>query len=101
MSLKAAFIFIAQEGNPTIHHGLVETGSVSVGTYAVNSYTAATELAKELVNEGFIAIELCGGFGIEGVAKVKQAVNDKVVVGVVRFDHHPGLGHISGDDVFE
>jgi hypothetical protein len=100
MSLKAAFIFVAEEGNPTVHQSIVDTGSVSVATYAVNGYPAACSLAKSLVDKGIVAIELCGGFGIEGVAAVKQAVAGKAVVGVVRFDHHPGLNHRSGDELF-
>ncbi|SQI40718.1 Uncharacterised protein [Leminorella richardii] len=100
MSLKAAFIFISPEGNADIHHADVCTDSVSVTTCAVNSYQAACDLAIRLVNQGTVAIELCGGFGIEGVAAVKRAVEGKAVVGVVRFDHHPGLQHQSGDSLF-
>lgn len=46
MSLKAAFIFLSPEGNPTIHHNEVKTDSVSVVTYAVNNYQAACALAE-------------------------------------------------------
>lgn len=100
MSLKAAFIFLSPEGNPQVHHSEVNTDSVSVATYAVNSYQAASALAETLVSQGIVAIELCGGFGIGGVAAVNQAVNGRAVVGVVRFDHHPGLNHQSGDVIF-
>lgn len=101
MSLKAAFIFVSEEGNPDVHHAVVDTGSVSVTTYAVKNYQTACELVKQLVQQGVTAIELCGGFGIDGVAAVNQAANGKAVVGVVRFDHHPGLGHQSGDAIFK
>lgn len=101
MALNAAFIFISPEGEPNTHQAKVVTGSVDVTTFAVKSYTAACQLAKTLVADGFNAIELCGGFGIEGVAAVKQAVNNTIPVGVVRFDNHPGLGFKSGDDLFE
>ena len=100
MALKAAFIFISQDGNPEIHHNEVATENVSVTTVAVRNYAEAATLATKLVDEGIIAIELCGGFGIEGVAMVKQAVKDRAVAGVVRFDLHPGLGHQSGDEIF-
>lgn len=53
-----------------------------------------------MVSKGCVAIELCGGFGSEGVAAVARAVRGKAAVGVVRFDHHPGLGHRSGDELF-
>ncbi len=101
MAINAAFIFISPEGEATTHQAKVATGSVDVTTFAVKSYTAACLLAKTLVADGFNAIELCGGFGIEGVAAVKQAVNNAIPIGVVRFDNHPGLGFKSGDDLFE
>ncbi|GKX57083.1 hypothetical protein SOASR030_31950 [Leminorella grimontii] len=102
MSLKAAFLFLSPEGNASIHRSEVSTDSVSVTTCAVNDYRAACELAKKLVNdEGIVAIELCGGFGTEGVAEVKRAVDGKAAVGVVRFDAHPGLQYQSGDSLFK
>ena len=52
------------------------------------------------MNEGIGAIELCGGFGNIGAAKITEAVERKVPVGVVKFDLHPGLGNKSGDEVF-
>jgi hypothetical protein len=52
------------------------------------------------VDEGIQAIELCGGFGNVGTAKIVEAVGGKVPVGVVRFDVHPGLGGKSGDAIF-
>lgn len=101
MALQAAFIFLSEEGNPAIHHSETNTDSVRVSTFAVKNYAAACELAQQLVQQGFIALELCGGFGTEGVALVKQAVQGKAAVGVVRFDYHPGLNHQSGDDIFK
>lgn len=50
--------------------------------------------------EGVVAIELCGGFGNAGTARIAAAVDGKAVVGAVRFDGHPGLGGKSGDTVF-
>lgn len=101
MSLKAAFLFLSPEGNAQVHRSEVNTDSVSVTTCAVNSYPAACELAKKLVDEGIVAIELCGGFGIEGVAEIKRAVEGRAAVGVVRFDAHPGLQNQSGDSLFK
>jgi hypothetical protein len=66
----------------------------------VKDYQDATQVAAELATKGVLAIELCGGFGIEGVAAVKKAVQGKAVVGVVRFDNHPGLDFKSGDELF-
>lgn len=101
MKLKAAFIFLSKEGNPETHHSIVHTDSVSVSTFAVRNYESAYNLVRKLIEQGFSAIELCGGFGIDGVAAVNKAAGGKAVVGVVRFDHHPGLGHQSGDLLFQ
>ncbi|NIA09482.1 MAG: hypothetical protein GWP10_07090, partial [Nitrospiraceae bacterium] len=63
-------------------------------------YDEACRVAKELLNQGIAAIELCGGFGNEGVAKVVKAVDHKIPIGAVRFDIHPGLDNKSGDEIF-
>lgn len=100
MALKAAFIFVAPEADPKKHRATVNTPMVELTTVGVKDYQDAVETAKKLVAEGIEAIELCGGFGIEGTAAVKRAVNGKAAVGVVRFDNHPGLGFKSGDEIF-
>lgn len=100
MVLKAAFLFVAPEVDPTQHKAWVKTPQVEVLTIAAKDYEAAEQVAKELVVQGIQAIELCGGFGHVGVAKVVEAVEGKIPVGVVRFDTHPGLGGKSGDQLF-
>lgn len=100
MAIKAVFMFIAPKANPDTNRNCVTTPEVEVLTVAVSSYAEACETAKSLVDAGYTAIELCGGFGIEGVAAISRAVGGRVPVGVVRFDHHPGLDHKSGDAVF-
>ena len=101
MAIRAAFIFVAPKGDPAKHRAWVKTDEVEILTVAVDSYAAAEALVKELIDkEGLNAIELCGGFGHEGVARVKKAAGPKVAVGAVRFDAHPGLGFKSGDELF-
>lgn len=100
MALKAAFIFLSPSGDPQVNRGVVNTTEVEVTTVAVKNYTAAEEVAVALVEEGVVAIELCGGFGHAGTARIVQAVKGKAAVGVVRFDAHPGLDGQSGDDLF-
>lgn len=99
--LKAAFIFIAPEADASRHRAVVETPAVDLCAVGVKNYEAAARAAAELVEQGVGAIELCGGFGIEGTAIVKAAVKGKAVVGVVRFDQHPGLEFKSGDEFFK
>ena len=100
MALKAAFLFVAPEADPVKHRSVLHTPVIELTTVGVKNYTEATKVATELVQSGVGAIELCGGFGTEGVALVKHAVAGKAVVGVVRFDNHPGLEFKSGDDIF-
>lgn len=64
----------------------------------VGSYASAQEEAAKLAEEGIVALELCGGFGTMGHAKVTEAVEGKCPVGVIRFDNHPGYGGMSGDE---
>ena len=100
MTLKAAFLFIAPQADPVKHRSVLHTPVVEMTTVGVKSYSEAAKVAAELVQDGIVAIELCGGFGINGVALVNQAVAGKAVVGVVRFDNHPGLEFKSGDNIF-
>ena len=98
--LKAAFMFVAPEADSKKHRAIISTPAVELHVVGVKNYNEACEVAKELVNQGIAAIELCGGFGNEGVAKVVKAVEHKVPIGVVRFDIHPGLDNKSGDEIF-
>ena len=100
MALKAAFIFVAPEGDPAEHKAWVKTPQVELLSVAVKDYEAAAVLAADLLKEDIQAIELCGGFGAAGVARIVDAVEGKIPVGVVRFDIHPGLGNQSGDKIF-
>ena len=98
--LKAAFMFIAPEADPKKHKTIISTPEVELHVVGVKSYDEACKVAKELVNQEIAAIELCGGFGNVGVAKVSEAVERKIPIGVVRFDIHPGLDNKSGDKLF-
>ncbi|AFM23474.1 DUF6506 family protein [Desulfomonile tiedjei] len=99
-ALKAAFIFIAPEGDPLQHRSWVKTPHVELLAIAVKDYADAARVSKDLAAAGIQAIELCGGFGNVGTAKVVEAVGGQIPVGVVRFDMHPGLGFKSGDEIF-
>jgi hypothetical protein len=100
MSLKAAFIFLAPEADAVKHHATVQTPQVDLTVVGVANYAEAESAAKSLVGKGVAAIELCGGFGVTGAARIARAVEGRAAVGVVRFDGHPGLGGKSGDAIF-
>lgn len=96
MKRKVAFMFInaniteARRMEMDLGQGLM----IFVG---VGSYDQACKEAQKLAEEGVILIELCGGFGTVGHAEVTKAVKDRLQVGVVRFDNHPGYDNLSGD----
>jgi 2-keto-3-deoxy-6-phosphogluconate aldolase len=100
MAFKAAFIFIAPETDEEIHKAIIDAPVVQLHVVGVKTYQEAEVVVRKLVEQGIEAIELCAGFGIEGVAKIKAAVKGKALVGVVRFDNHPGFEFRSGDDLF-
>ncbi|MDY6860016.1 MAG: DUF6506 family protein [Pseudomonadota bacterium] len=100
MSLKAAFIFLAGGADADTHRQVVSTPTVDLTVVGVENYAQAEAVAAELVADGIGAIELCGGFGISGTERIRQAVGGKAAVGVVRFDIHPGIGNVSGDTLF-
>jgi len=101
MGLKAAFLFVAPEADAAKHQAVIATPIVELTVVGVKNYADAVTAAKGLVEQGIVAIELCAGFGVEGVAMVKKAVGSRAAVGVVRFDTHPGLEFKSGDDIFQ
>lgn len=99
--LKAAFMFVTPDSDPQEHIARLSTPEVlDLTVVGVRDYDQAARVAKELIEQGVTAFELCGGFGHAGVARVAEAVEGRAVVGVVRFDHHPGMGHRSGDELF-
>jgi hypothetical protein len=100
MSLKAAFIFLDTQANSATDRSVVSTPGVDLTVVGSANYADAEKVARELVANGIVAIELCGGFGNAGVARISKAVDGKAAVGAVRFDIHPGLGNKSGDSVF-
>jgi hypothetical protein len=97
---KVAFIFLAPDSDPSKHRSIISTPeALDLMVVGVKDYEQAAQIARELADQGVEAIELCGGFGNLGLARVAQSVGDKAVVGAVRFDIHPLLGYKSGDDL--
>ncbi|HHY92167.1 MAG TPA: hypothetical protein GX511_02355, partial [Firmicutes bacterium] len=70
MTLKAAFMFVAPGTDPRVNRAVVPTPEVELTVVGVPDYNAAEKEAAALVEAGIAAIELCGGFGHEGTARV-------------------------------
>jgi ubiquinone/menaquinone biosynthesis C-methylase UbiE len=99
VTTKVAFIFWASNADPAKHRVTVSVDSMELIVVGVKDYDQAVEVSQTLLKEGTSAIELCGGFGNIGVARVAEAVKG-VPVGVVKFDIHPLLQGKSGDQIF-
>lgn len=97
--IKWAFIAVSKAAEGQIHKSVIRTSQREITTVLVSDYDTAVQVARQLVDEGAAMIELCGGVGHVGVARIAQAVPG-VPVGVVRFDTHPALEGKSGDDLF-
>lgn len=98
---RIAFMYVAKNADPVRHRQIVPSPEgVEMNVVAVKDFTQAEEVVKDLVNEGIKIIELCGGFGHKSVARIVRAVRGKAKIGVVRFDCHPGLDGMSGDELF-
>lgn len=100
MNLEAAFIYLDPDLDSEKAQAVISNGGIDLNVRGCKDYTEAEKIAKELVAKGVQAIELCGGFGNEGVARVQKAAGANVAVGAVRFPYHPGLGFKSGDEMF-
>lgn len=97
---KAAFIFISPDADVVKHVSWVKIKEIHVKMIAVPDYKRGGEILDGLYLEGIQAIELCAGFGHQGVASMVIASAGRMPVGVVRFDNHPCLDNISGDNLF-
>ena len=100
MTTKEDFIYTAPENHYKTPKEFIDSPVVNLTVVGVKDYEEAEYVAKELVKEGITAIELCAGFGLNGVARVSKAVEGRALVGVVRFDLHPAFNHQSGDSIF-
>ena len=94
MALQAAFLFLIGDADETTRT-VVSTPSIHLNVVGCKTYAEA-----ELAAGGVTAMELCAGYGNEGIARIQRAVGPDVAVGAVKFDFHPGLGFKSGDALF-
>ncbi len=101
MQFKAAFMFVAPETDKDKHHARIETPTSELRVVGVKNYAEAEEATRAMVADGVQAIELCAGFGNEGIARICKAAQGKAIVGAVKFDRHPAFDGKSGDELFQ
>ncbi len=100
MKVNAAFIFVAPETDKEVHRAVIETPALILKVIGGKNYEEGVRVAREMIETGVKAIELCAGFGNEGIAMISKAVKGQASVGAVKFDHHPGFDFKSGDVLF-
>ncbi len=97
---ECAFIYVAPGLDPARQRAVIPSEEINMTVIGCANYAQAEEAAKEMAAKGCTAIELCAGFGTEGVYRIRQAVGPDVAVGAVRFDFHPAFGFRTGDEMF-
>lgn len=98
MAFKAGFIVMAPEGDPKKHRASIKSPKFELTAVVVElmNFDQAVDVCKDLVqNEGIQSFILCPGFTNQAVAKIANAVGEKVPVSVARGDV-PG-GKITGE----
>jgi hypothetical protein len=81
----SVFMFIAKGADPEQDRAVVDSASVKLNVVGVGCLEEARKVAAGLAAEGVNAFELCPGFDDAGVAAVKEAVQGRAKVGVVKF----------------
>ncbi len=97
---ECAFIYIAKGLDPEKQCAVIPSDEINMNIFGCSTYEQAEEIAKAMAAKGVTAIDLCAGFGHEGVARVQKAAGKDVAVGAARFDLHPAFGFKSGDEMF-
>ena len=83
--LKYAFLFVVPDADSKKHRVVVETPTLSTTIVGAKDFDDAVNTAKSLVEDGVQLIDLCGGYGPAGAAKIVEAVGDKIPVGSVNY----------------
>ena len=89
MIVKSAFIIMAPDGDPKRHRATVKTSKTEVTTVIIEEFNfdQATKVCRDLVQkEGVRVLFLCPGFTHQAVARIAEAVGEKVAICVARGD---------------
>lgn len=83
MKKKFAFLLMGKDFDAGKDRAVFETETMISFIYTVTSFEDALRRAVACADDGVGAIELCGAFGKEGAAKIREATHDRVAVGYV------------------
>ena len=81
MSKKYAFLLMGKDFNPQRDHACFSAGGVD--SYIMRSPEEAVKKARELADEGFGALEVCGAFGENLAREMYQAADRRLTVSYV------------------
>ena len=81
---ECGFIYVADNLDPAKQRAVIPSTDINMTVVGCSTYDQAEEVAKELVAKGCTAVELCAGFGNEGIARIKKAVGPGIAVGAVK-----------------
>ena len=82
---KFGFIVTGSGLDPVEHKMRMASGSFEMIAVGVSEASQGAEVAVAMVAEGVQLIELCGGFGPVGTARVLDAIGGAVPVGSVGY----------------
>ena len=80
-----AFVYTAGGHPPDGTFTVVDNGTSRTVLVGVPDVDSGVRLAARLVDDGAQLIELCGGFGPVGTARVLEAIDHRVPVGSVGY----------------
>jgi hypothetical protein len=80
-----AFLYTAPGSDPAGDVTVVDNGSCRTVVVGVPDVESAIALAPGLVDDGAQLVELCGGFGPVGTARILEAIDHRVPVGAVGY----------------
>jgi hypothetical protein len=82
---KFGFIVTGAGLNPAQHRMVMRSDAFEMIAVGVAQAAEGPAVARRLVSEGIQLLELCGGFGPVGTAKVLEAIQGKVPIGSVGY----------------
>lgn len=92
MKRKFATMLMNPEYVPERQTAVFETAHQDTHVFTVRSFEEAETLAKQLVGEGFGALEVCGAFRPEQVRRLIEATDNRLAIGYcVHFPEQDGL----------
>ena len=89
MAFKSAVVVMAPDGDPSRHRATIKTSKLELNVAVIEmmNFEQAVKVCRDLVQkQGVQSIILCPGFPHGAVAKIAEAVGEKVSINTARGD---------------